>query len=1457
VQSDYFGTRDGVSQARSVRGLALSSDDQHVYTGLIQGTTSAAVREVSAGVNASLIGNEPTTYGANAPYTTGLEGRVTTFNQPKGVATDDRGYVYATLTTGSNAGSQNWAIYTSTLGALAVATRTSTTATASQLSGIATAHLGPNYYAYIGWKSGQIERWNVNDITNPVLDTSWGAVATPGKISLKTINANAYLNGLDIDTDGAIYVAGGLQSTTSFGDSLIKIPAAAAAAGNVTAATTSHVDVKGGANGTGGFAAMDVALYAGKAYVTEYLQSNSTIAVFYTLDLSSAGIITPPITTLAGPSGKVSAYNSDAGTDSGFSGIDISATGKVYVAEQLYNYVPAAGSYTPPGGVAMTGTRIYFDRVLSSSLLDTTGPTASASASPNPVIAIASNVITVSATVDDSTTGGSTIQGAEYSVNGGPWLPMTATDGAFDQKNEDVTATFTLGAAGIAAPGSYTILVRGTDTANQTGNAASTTLVVQGTSPTITSVSATTFVAGAAGSFTITTNANPTAGLSETGALPAGVSFVDNGNGTASLAGTPAAGTGGVYAITITANNGVAPNATQSFTLTVNEAPSITSDANTTFTVGSAGSFTITTGPHYPTPAALTESGALPAGVSFVDNGSGTASLAGTPAAGTGGVYSIVITASNGVAPNATQSFTLTVNEAPSITSAASTTFTVGSAGSFTITTGSHYPTPAALTETGSLPSGVSFVDNGNGTASLAGTPAAGSGGVYAITITANNGVAPNATQAFTLTVKEAPSITSAASTTFTVGSAGSFTITTGPHYPTPAALTETGALPAGVSFVDNGNGTASLAGTPAAGTGGIYSITITANNGVAPNATQNFTLTVKEAPSITSAANATFTVGSAGSFTITTGPHYPTPASLTESGSLPAGVSFVDNGNGTASLAGTPAVGTGGVYSIVITASNGVAPNATQNFTLTVKEAPSITSAANATFTVGSPGSFTITTGSHYPTPAALTETGSLPSGVSFVDNGNGTASLAGTPAAGTGGIYSITITANNGVAPNATQNFTLTVNEAPSITSAASTTFTVGSAGSFTITTGSHYPTPAALTETGSLPSGVSFVDNGNGTASLAGTPAAGTGGVYSIVITASNGVAPNATQAFTLTVKEAPKFTSSNTASFTVGNSGSFAITTAHTYPANPTITLVGTLPIGLSFVDNGNGTASISGTPIAGSNGTYSVTLTASNGVSPNAVQTLTITVAPPSPAVLEPCPGMPGKYQLVVYGGSKDDTIRISVAAATTTKDKYSVTITSRVGSTVVGSYSSGTITAPAQICKVIAYGLDGNDNIQVSAPARVTSYLFGGKGNDTLTGGAGNDVLVGGDGNDVLKSGTGSQWLIGGLGADTLSGGAKPDILTAGWTDYDVPTTGNLAAIDAIMAVWTSTSLSYDAKIANLTNAATGYLRPSKVHDDGGAIDQLSGGSAQDWFLAATTDKVKDKATNETRTNLT
>jgi hypothetical protein len=59
-------------------------------------------------------------------------------------------------------------------------------------------------------------------------------------------------------------------------------------------------------------------------------------------------------------------------------------------------------------------------------------------------------------------------------------------------------------------------------------------------------------------------------------------------------------------------------------------------------------------------------------------------------------------------------------------------------------------PTLSTITVTGSLPPGMTFVDNGNNTATLSGTPAAG---VYVISVTATNGLGASATETITVRV--------------------------------------------------------------------------------------------------------------------------------------------------------------------------------------------------------------------------------------------------------------------------------------------------------------------------------------------------------------------------------------------------------------------------------------------------------------------------------------------------------------------------------------------------------------------------------------------------------------------------------------------------------------------------------------------------------------------------------
>ncbi len=92
-----------------------------------------------------------------------------------------------------------------------------------------------------------------------------------------------------------------------------------------------------------------------------------------------------------------------------------------------------------------------------------------------------------------------------------------------------------------------------------------------------------------------------------------------------------------------------------------------------------------------------------------------------------------------------------------------------------------------------------------------------------------------------------------------------------------------------------------------------------------------------------------------------------------------------------------------------------------------TTNQAPSITSANNTQFTYNEQSQF-IVTAIGIPVPT-LSEEGALPSGVTFTDNHNGTATIAGVPT--NSGTYDLTIIAQNGALPNAVQPFTLNVNK------------------------------------------------------------------------------------------------------------------------------------------------------------------------------------------------------------------------------------------------------------------------------------------------------------------------------------------------------------------------------------------------------------------------------------------
>jgi len=235
-------------------------------------------------------------------------------------------------------------------------------------------------------------------------------------------------------------------------------------------------------------------------------------------------------------------------------------------------------------------------------------------------------------------------------------------------------------------------------------------------------------------------------------------------------------------------------------------------------------------------------------------------------------------------------------------------------------------------------------------------------------------------------------------------------------------------------------------------------------------------------------------------------------------------------NGSGVANPGTFTANGTGGSYTV-----SAVAGPASTNFNLSNIIPPTITSANTTTFTVGSPGSFTVTaTGTPAPT---FSETGALPTGITLTGGGL----LSGTPAAGTAGSYPITITASNGGTPNATQPFTLVVAAGPTTATMTPNAFSLITA----INTSS--PTYKATLQ-----------NTGGSVLTISGTTLTGTGStMFSVTPSAVGGCSTpvNPGNSCTFDVVFSPTARGTVTALFTVSFNGGTA-----------TLSLTGRSPIG---------------------------------------------------------------------------------------------------------------------------------------------------------------------------------------------------------------------------------------------------------------------------------------------------
>ena len=487
----------------------------------------------------------------------------------------------------------------------------------------------------------------------------------------------------------------------------------------------------------------------------------------------------------------------------------------------------------------------------------------------------------------------------------------------------------------------------------------------------------------------------------------------------------------------------------------------------------------------------------------------------------------------------------------------------------------------------------------------------------------------------------------------FSPGTPSTVTITAAGN-PTPSVCLSSGTLTS--DFTLNGGNTCGTGSFTLAFNGDInaaqqvYPLTLTAANSIA-TVSQTFSVNVATQLNIISPSTLNVTAGLPVNFTVVaTG--VPTPT-LSASEFPALGLTFTDNGDGTATVSGVVPVPetndvcitTGTPCNTGISATNSQG-TVTQFLVVTAAPAPqaNLLPPTSATFIAGISNELLLaSSGAITPVSWTLIQDPNAPAPwLTLKDNGDGTALLSGNPPVGTSGTF------NPKIGPAAAGTFTLinpfpvTVENIPLFTSPNTVSFTVGTPVSFSIDT--NQGSVSLATDT-SLPSGLSF--SSGTTASITGTPASGTGGQYTMTLTDNAGSAGSISQTLTLNVDEGPQITSPNSATFFTGMPGYFAVTTTG-YPSLSTqpvsqnatpptaadqgqgmfFTVTG-LPADLQFsnlntLGLATGTLTIQGTPSAADAGLHQVTITAQNGVGALAQQTLmldivSITGAAPVPA----------------------------------------------------------------------------------------------------------------------------------------------------------------------------------------------------------------------------------------------
>ena len=491
------------------------------------------------------------------------------------------------------------------------------------------------------------------------------------------------------------------------------------------------------------------------------------------------------------------------------------------------------------------------------------------------------------------------------------------------------------------------------------------------------------------------------------------------------------------------------------------------------------------------------------------------------------------------------------------------------------------------------VPANATFVDNFNGTGTFNFNPTFTQAGVYNVTfiVTDTTGLADSELVAITVNnVNRTPVLTAIGAQNVAENANLNFVVTATDADSDPITLTAL-PLPSGATFVDNGNGTGTFDWTPSFFQDGVYNVTFQAadtSGGVDPEVVSITVTNVNRDPILDPIGAQAVAEGVNLNFLVTSSDLDNDVLTLTTS-ALPAGATFIDNGNGTGTFDWTPGFTQAGAYAVTFLVADtaGGSDFESVSFTVTRTNVDPVLATIGAQSTSEDVNlNFGVSSTDINLDPIVLTAS-PLPSGASFVDNGNGTGTFNWTPDFTQSGGYNVTFRATDSSGAEDSEVVPITVlnvNRAPTISVPGSQSVDEGTSLNFGVSATDPDLTTPALSAF-NVPVNATFLDNGDGTGTFDFNPDTTQAGVYNVSFIASDGSSAD-TGVVQITVINVvnlvPVLAAIGPKSIAENANLNFGVSATDS-ESDPIILSAVPLPVGASFVDNGDGTGSFNWTP----------------------------------------------------------------------------------------------------------------------------------------------------------------------------------------------------------------------------------------------------------------------------------